>query len=343
MTTLADLARAALGRLGPETSAGARPKFRLTRGPAARGVRQPRKLGAPRRGGFLGGSGARRRRRTSCLAAGRRSVALPGSISTPAAIPTPAIAPWAQEVIDRFDSYTEVSPSGTGVKIFFHIATRRHGGRGSHLRRPQAAGSSSAPAATTRPRSRSIRGGRYFGATDESIGPRGSAAGRPRRLPMAHYVAGPRFAGEARAKNKRTAKTRAARRRAFRAGAALKAAGATYEEMRDALLGSGDPDIAEWARTKGSPTASASCTASTTKPAMTSPRCGWRISSPSCSRTITCSCPLATSGRRLGSMPGCRRSSCSTRTACRSSTRRRASKWRCRRAPGSPSMRQSSR
>ena len=31
---------------------------------------------------------------------------------------TGAIAEWAQELIDRFNSYTEVSPSGTGVKIF---------------------------------------------------------------------------------------------------------------------------------------------------------------------------------------------------------------------------------
>ena len=39
--------------------------------------------------------------------------------------------------------------------------------------------------------------------------------------------------------------------KAFRAGAALKAGGADYEEMRDALLGHNDPEIAEWARTKG--------------------------------------------------------------------------------------------
>ena len=39
--------------------------------------------------------------------------------------------------------------------------------------------------------------------------------------------------------------------KAFRAGAALKLAGATYEEMRDALLEHQDPEIAEWASTKG--------------------------------------------------------------------------------------------
>jgi hypothetical protein len=31
------------------------------------------------------------------------------------------IAPWAQAVIDRFQTYCEISPSGTGVKLFFAI------------------------------------------------------------------------------------------------------------------------------------------------------------------------------------------------------------------------------
>jgi predicted P-loop ATPase len=34
------------------------------------------------------------------------------------------IADWAQPVIDRFASYTEVSPSGTGFKIFFRYTTQ---------------------------------------------------------------------------------------------------------------------------------------------------------------------------------------------------------------------------
>jgi hypothetical protein len=31
------------------------------------------------------------------------------------------IADWAEEVIDRFDTYAEVSPSRTGIKLFFQI------------------------------------------------------------------------------------------------------------------------------------------------------------------------------------------------------------------------------
>ena len=32
------------------------------------------------------------------------------------------VAPWAQEVVDRFNTYTEISPSQTGVKLFFTYA-----------------------------------------------------------------------------------------------------------------------------------------------------------------------------------------------------------------------------
>ncbi|SEO09026.1 hypothetical protein SAMN04489859_10342 [Paracoccus alcaliphilus] len=32
------------------------------------------------------------------------------------------LEPWAQEVVDRFASYAEISPSGKGVKVFFHYA-----------------------------------------------------------------------------------------------------------------------------------------------------------------------------------------------------------------------------
>jgi primase-polymerase (primpol)-like protein len=33
---------------------------------------------------------------------------------------TGAIASWAQEVVDAFNSYTEISPSGTGAHVLFH-------------------------------------------------------------------------------------------------------------------------------------------------------------------------------------------------------------------------------
>ena len=42
--------------------------------------------------------------------------------------------PWAGEIIDRFDSYTEISPSGTGVKLFFTVANTDLQGRRSAIR-----------------------------------------------------------------------------------------------------------------------------------------------------------------------------------------------------------------
>jgi putative DNA primase/helicase len=36
---------------------------------------------------------------------------------------TEAIEPWAQAVIDRFATYSEISPSGTGVKLYFAFAS----------------------------------------------------------------------------------------------------------------------------------------------------------------------------------------------------------------------------
>ena len=36
---------------------------------------------------------------------------------------TGEIAPWAQNIIDNLASYTEISPSGTGVKIFLLVIT----------------------------------------------------------------------------------------------------------------------------------------------------------------------------------------------------------------------------
>ena len=67
------------------------------------------------------------------------------------------ISDWATEVVERFDTYAEVSPSGRGVKLFFLVAaedtvtidtllggkTRKFFAAGEHLRSP-----STAPATT---------------------------------------------------------------------------------------------------------------------------------------------------------------------------------------------------
>ena len=57
---------------------------------------------------------------------------------------TGAIASWAQEIIERLDSYTEVSPSGTGVHILCFaelphalVGNQKKRGQGTQRRRPQ--------------------------------------------------------------------------------------------------------------------------------------------------------------------------------------------------------------
>ena len=73
------------------------------------------------------------------------------------------------------------------------------------------------------------------------------------RYPLERFPAAGQASSKARqgAKKKKGGTNSSRSAKAFRAGAALKARGADYEEMRDALLGHNDPEIAEWARTKG--------------------------------------------------------------------------------------------
>ena len=155
-------------------------------------------------------------------------------------------APWAQEIIDQFATYTEISPSRTGAKLFFRVASADLAAvetlfKGKHGRKFKNGGGDHPPGIEIYCELR------YFTVTGESYGPTDDL----RRVPLADLQwlireAGPRFAGKSGdgRDDSRSAK-------AFREGAALKASGASYEAMRNALLKHEDPDIAEWARTKG--------------------------------------------------------------------------------------------
>ena len=149
--------------------------------------------------------------------------------------------------------------------------------------------------------------------------------------------AGPKFAGR---RGNGADESRSAK--AFRAGAALKAPGASYEEMRDALLGHEDPELLT-GRDQRLASGEREMRRIYDKAGGDSRRCGWETSSRTCNRTTMSSCPRATSGRRPGSTPGCRPSSYSTRAASRLSTPRQAPRSKCARATGSPNMRPSSK
>jgi hypothetical protein len=167
---------------------------------------------------------------------------------------TGAVEGWAQAVIDRFETYGEVSPSETGVKLFFAISLADlpaiealfEGKYGRMFKRTN--GSDHPPAIEIH------RGHRYFAVTEKMV----SATDDFRLVGVADLQwlindYGQKFAGQTKkasgASKQQGDQSRSAK--AFRAGAALKAGGASYEAMRDALLQHEDPDVADWANSKG--------------------------------------------------------------------------------------------
>ncbi len=163
---------------------------------------------------------------------------------------TKAIETWAQEVIDRLNSYTEISPSGTGAKVFFTVAIADLGAVKALFNGKCGRSFKNGPGKHP-PGIEVYRAGRYFTVTNETIGPTDDL--RLVGLADLRWIineAGPKFAGEDR-RDKGNGADTSRSAKAFRAGALLKAEGASYEAVRDALLKHEDPDIAEWARTKG--------------------------------------------------------------------------------------------
>ena len=197
----------------------------------------------------MGGDERGRRRRTRCSSqVGSKHVG--GlDLDTCRDKATGELEPWAQTAIDRFDTYTEVSPSETGVKLFFTIAAADlpavealFGGQFGRVFKRSNDGEHP-------PAIEIYRGRRYFAVTWKSCGTREDL----RQVSVADLEwlvrdHGPKFVGK---DSSGGAKDDSRSAKAFRAGAALKAGGATYEQMRDALLRHEYPEIAEWARTKG--------------------------------------------------------------------------------------------
>ena len=153
------------------------------------------------------------------------------------------LEPWAAEVIERFGSYTEISPSKTGVKIFAY-RVRLAGdaedpgweGRAAFKR----SGGEHPPAIEV------YTEGRYFAVTGWRLG-----NAELRSVPIDDFrwlveEAGPRFVGERREEGERA--RRIASAVAFRLGIELRRQGKTFEEMVEALRA--DPETAEWAEEK---------------------------------------------------------------------------------------------
>jgi hypothetical protein len=91
---------------------------------------------------------------------------------------------------------------------------------------------------------------RYFAVTDESIGPAGIRQVSLADLEWLVLDVGPKFAHKESQKSG-SGNDQSRSDKTFRRGAALKAAGHSYADMRDALLADEDPEISAWARSKG--------------------------------------------------------------------------------------------
>lgn len=181
-----------------------------------------------------------------------------------------SFAPWAMEVVDRFASYAEVSPSGTGAKVFFLLAPA-----GllefAPLLTPLGAALFKLPGDDHPPALEFYSGRRYFALTGEHlVGTPPELRHVPRdALRWLLTEAGPRLAAKgstdahddeadaAIASQERHAarkqptggrdKSRSAL--AFQEGAKLRRGGASFEAMVEAMRM--DPDIAEWVADKG--------------------------------------------------------------------------------------------
>ncbi|MGC1863680.1 MAG: hypothetical protein WA733_21805 [Methylocystis sp.] len=179
---------------------------------------------------------------------------------------TGKLQPFAEDIVKRFASYTEVSPSKTGVKIFFlyrladkdelnRLFDSAKDGKEHHGRQFKNAGGEHPPSIEI------YKSHRYFTVTNEQYG----NYAKLRIVPVEDVrwlieTAGPAFKGRTTASSSSSGAYRGSTNRAnddsrsakaFREGARLKAAGKTYEEMRDALLNHADPDIQAWAHEKG--------------------------------------------------------------------------------------------
>ena len=164
-----------------------------------------------------------------------------------------ALAPWAEAILSAAPTYTEVSPSGRGLKTFFYVESDdvrpfldrigildsqwgcRRGVPGEDSR-------NHGPAVEV------YLAGRFFAVTDQKW------PGAPDHLAwldssqlnrIAELIPAPKTpgaSGRVGADNSRSAV-------AFRKGVALRRAGKTYEEMCAELRS--DPETAEWCREKG--------------------------------------------------------------------------------------------
>ena len=156
------------------------------------------------------------------------------------------LKPWAQEIVERFATYTEVSPSGGGVKLFFNLTKEDAASARSHLgdrdgRKWSSGGQSNHP-----PAIELYLKGRYFTFTGDSI-----SAPSLRVVPEADIIwlteAATRQFPAKSVEQRAVDNSRSAL--ACRVAMAMRAKGYTIQEYEDALAQ--HPTLAGWLNEKG--------------------------------------------------------------------------------------------
>ena len=167
---------------------------------------------------------------------------------------TGSAEPWAVEVITQFYSYTEISPSRRGFKVFGLVnpsdvpklrTMMRPAEHGRQFKRKD--GTDHPPAIEL------YVSNRFFTVTWESVGEDDTPTElRTIPLDVLRWLieqAGPDFADKVKGKRKSSSTDASRSAAAFRKGAALRRKGKTFEEMVEALHA--DPETEEWTKEKG--------------------------------------------------------------------------------------------
>jgi predicted P-loop ATPase len=165
------------------------------------------------------------------------------------------LAPWAAEVVERFGSYVEVSPSGTGVKVFFtfdgtELPALRQAMGSEHGRQFKRKSSGDHP-----PAIELYLGNRYFAVTDQRLDSSPTSLRHVSADTLLWLIreAGPAFAGGGGHKPKgglrRGSGDGSRSAVAFKVAREVKRGGGTYQDMVAAL--EADERTGGWLHEKG--------------------------------------------------------------------------------------------
>ena len=156
------------------------------------------------------------------------------------------LTPWAQGIVDRLVTYTEVSPSGTGVKAFFTLTPEDASAIRTLLGNRDGRKWSTETRGDHPPAIELYMKGRYFTFTGRSIGAPYLRTVSKADLVWLMEAAAHQFPGKSPEQrtndNSRSAK-------ALRRAMAMRADGHTFEDFVDAL--GRDPELASWREEKG--------------------------------------------------------------------------------------------